>query len=155
MFRRILVALLLLAVGRFAASQLVNPDAAPAVATAGRLATQENGKIVIDRMTGLHWERGVAATGMNWSDAMSWCNVNTLGLPGSGWRLPTVGELNQLVDRQRSNPAIDPLFTGTPADDFWTSSAVAGESLPWSVSFYAGTTMTSDPATSHRVRCVR
>jgi hypothetical protein len=54
------------------------------------------------------------------------------------WRLPTVDELNALVDRERYNPAADPALN-MKSDYYWTSSPVASDpGCAWFVDFYHG-----------------
>ncbi len=75
---------------------------------------------VTDRATGLMWEKGDSGKGMNWKDALAWaqqCNAKKL-FGHADWRVPSVKELQSLVDYTRSpdtsdSPAIDPLFTCT------------------------------------------
>ena len=59
---------------------------------------------------------------------------------GVAWRLPNVKELASVVDRSKSNPAIDTVaFPVTPADAFWSSSPNVGYAgSAWSVNFYVG-----------------
>jgi hypothetical protein len=72
---------------------------------------------IIDRATGLMWQQFDSATGMNWSDALAYCeNLNAAGY--DDWRLPNVKELPSIVDYSRSpdttnSAAIDPLFSTT------------------------------------------
>jgi hypothetical protein len=88
-----------------------------------------NGEAVLDRETGLVWERSpVSALGIGWFDAVSACEslivVNRLG-----WRLPSVQELASLVDPTQSNPALPPgnPFAGIASvfgSVFWTTTTV-------------------------------
>ncbi len=64
-----------------------------------RLAVSADGSVVLDRVSGRTWARKVGPK-LWYSDAQKYCAGNSAGLPGSAWRLPTVGELTQLVDRQ-------------------------------------------------------
>ena len=87
-------------------------------------------------------------------------NANTycagLSLGGSGWRLPTLTELESIVDTAY-RPTIDPTaFPSTPADWFWTSSPYVGSSgFGWIVYFNYGSSAYDDTASTNRVRCVR
>jgi hypothetical protein len=54
-------------------------------------------ELFVDPATGLVWQRKSGGTGYWWA-AESSCDNNNQGLPGSGWRLPTIGELRALVN---------------------------------------------------------
>ncbi len=110
---------------------------------------------VLDTKTKLAWQRDVSATPRSWDDAHSYCG--DLALDGGGWRLPSVSELQTLVDETRSGPAVDPkAFPSTPSDYFWTSSLLPRfESFGWTVYFGYGLSTFFDVAQPHLVRCVR
>jgi len=129
--------------------------AAPAAAIAGRFATQDSGLTVLDRLTGLHWQQGFSGSTMDWADAKTWCTNNTPGLPGSGWRLPTVRELFSLADVQTNSPAIDPIFAGTPSEYFWTVTPWVSGGGAWRVDFSSGYSDNNVTSSTFRVRCVR
>lgn len=110
--------------------------------------------VVTDNATGLHWQQGPGQSG-SWTDAMTFCQQ--LDLSGTGWRLPSVKELQTLVDRTRSDPAIEPgSFPDTPSEPFWTSTPVVGDSTSaWDVSFKSGASAGSPLTSTARIRCVR
>jgi hypothetical protein len=110
---------------------------------------------VYDTKTKLTWQRAVASSAMTWANAKSYCTALNLG--GSGWRLPSMKELQTIVDKTRSNPAIDPTaFPSTPSDYFWSSSPVAGYADGvWSVDFLSGDSLNFVVGDALRVRCVR
>lgn len=60
---------------------------------------------VLDKETGLVWERSPSTAEVNWATAMYTCQDKEVG-NRKGWRLPTVEELSSLVDPIRSNPAL-------------------------------------------------
>ncbi len=73
---------------------------------------------ITDRATGLMWSKTDSGRGMNWQDALAWVQKqNAAKLLGhDDWRLPSVKELQSIVDYSRSpdtsrSPAIDPVFT--------------------------------------------
>ena len=70
-----------------------------------------NGSIT-DNATGLTWMQADSGTGMNWSDALNYCEASTSN-GFDDWRLPDAKELQSIVDYSRS-PAIDPIFYVTP-----------------------------------------
>ena len=111
---------------------------------------------VLDTKTALTWQRNVVATTYTWAGAATYCQNFNLG--GMVWRLPTVKELQSLVDiRAVSPPAIDTVaFPNTPANYFWSSSPYAANtSFAWVVDFNGGDTTTNNVPPSYQVRCVR
>ena len=112
----------------------------------------EDGTIT-DSRTNLMWQQ-TNASYLNWDTASSYCTQSGTGGYGD-WRLPTLNEL-QLLLNPDYEPMIDPIFiTITSLNWYWTSS-VDGDSV-WCVSFYDGSTRLRDRSqTSYQhVRCVR
>jgi Protein of unknown function (DUF1566) len=112
---------------------------------------------VTDTQTGLIWQQGMsAAAGATWADAPAYCS--TLALNGHVWRLPSLRELQTLVDETKT-PAIDlTAFPGTPTTYFWTSDAFTGNpGNAWVVDFTYGFTFGFgiDVTFAYPVRCVR
>lgn len=129
---------------------------ADASAPAGRFTTA--GGTVYDTKTKLTWQQTAPSLTYSWSDAKTYCASAGATLGGSGWRLPTVRELQTLVDYARlTDPRIDPTaFPATPSAAFWSSSPAAGStSLAWLVNFYDGFASSYDMTTAIDVRCVR
>jgi formylglycine-generating enzyme required for sulfatase activity len=110
---------------------------------------------VEDSATMLTWQQDAPSEKYTWPDALGYCAA--LDLQGTGWRLPTVKELQTLVDEARAMPAIDQTaFPKTARAEYWTSSRVA--SFPgnaWTVSFAYGFDGFFDIGTTEHVRCVR
>jgi Protein of unknown function (DUF1566) len=118
--------------------------------------TYPNGQdTVFDTKTGLTWQRAVPSQTYSQDAALTYCATAT-GLPGTGWRLPSMKELETIVDESRWGPAIaTTAFPSTPADAFWSSSLVAGTPNAWGVHFDEGNTFDVYPWYAYRVRCVR
>ncbi len=117
---------------------------ANAAAPAGRYTVTTD--TVTDNVTGL----------VTWADAASLCQSLSLG-GTSGWRLPTVKELQSLLDIRSYAPAIDPsAFPGAPLGYFWSSrTSAASTTSAWNVLFQDGSTGISDKGNPLRARCVR
>lgn len=117
-----------------------------------RYTVSANGQEVTDNQTKLIWRR--CAEGMDWD------GTTCAGVAGTftheaalirakdqavstaiAWRLPNVRELSSIVDRSRSNPAIDPAaFPATPVNVFWSASPLVGyaSGYAWGVDFGDG-----------------
>ena len=113
---------------------------------------------VYDSKSKLTWQRMVSSTVYAWAAAQTYCAGVGTSPGGTGWRLPTMKELQSLVDySQSSAPLIDQTaFPATPANYFWSASAVAGSpSNAWDVNFSNGYTYYIDVSKTYNVRCVR
>jgi len=133
-----------------------NPSGATALSAA--LATGTEGWTiragqVADPDSGLVWQRGRSAP-MSGQEASGYCSELDLG--AQEWRLPSIEELQSLVDDSRSAPALDTdAFPQTPAHGwFWSASRVAGASdNRWALAVEDGST--GHDVQSGYVRCVR
>jgi hypothetical protein len=114
---------------------------------------------VLDTVTTLTWQRNAPATTYSWANAGAYCA--SLNLSGTGWRLPTVKELQSLVDISAYGPAIDTVafpstFSSTPSTYCWSSSPSAYSSWDaWVVYVSSGATDFSSMTNTGHVRCVR
>jgi hypothetical protein len=105
---------------------------------------------VTDTATGLVWQP-MTGSMQRLSAAVDYC-------ADAGWRLPTLIELESIVDYTRSNPAIDTsVFPATPSVRFWTATPLLVPSgNQWTVDFTNGQTGgLSATTSSYWVRCVR
>jgi hypothetical protein len=91
------------------------------------IANDSSDDLVLDKETGLVWERSPSTITFNWAAAQSHCNQLTLG-NRKGWRLPTLPELGSLVD-----PSVP--FPGPTLPAGHPFSNVQSESY-WSATFY-------------------
>lgn len=82
------------------------------------------GAAVLDRETGLVWERSPTHPSATWFDASTHCNQTVTG-GRLGWRLPTIQEINSLNDPNVTTfpflPAGHPFVLGAGALTFWSS----------------------------------
>jgi len=127
-----------------------------ATAPAGRYAEPSivNGiGVIADTRTGLTWQRAPAPGFYDWFGAQTYC----AGL-GEGWRLPSLEEIQTIVDDTTRNPAADTTaFPSLPSDyTYWTLSRVAGDDTrAWDFSASLGDTSTLGVAFVRHVLCVR
>jgi hypothetical protein len=116
---------------------------------------------VRDEVTGLTWQRRTSPMLMTWSQGDTYCRTLNLGGFSSGWRLPSLKELNSLLDPNRFDtaPAInETAFPGAVSGPHWSASRSGiDRRFYYTVSFSSGTTQGIDPAYGARisVRCVR
>lgn len=110
---------------------------------------------VLDATTKLNWQQ-TFLTGRSWDLAKTDCT----GL-GGGARLPSLTELQSIVDDSKKIPAIDLVaFPSTPSSafssGFWTSSEVSGSpGDAWLVFFSFGHSSRHGASFAYAVRCVR
>jgi hypothetical protein len=64
-----------------------------------------DGAAVLDKETGLVWEKSPSSQAKNWDAAVGLCYILELG-GRKGWRLPTIEQLASLVDTSQSSPAL-------------------------------------------------
>jgi hypothetical protein len=153
-----------------ACARLVSADAPP-----GRY-TLETAGVVYDTRTKLYWQRelpasyqpvcagttsGAPGEGCSVTEAKQYCSQLSVG-NSVGWRLPTRAELLSLLDRTRSDPAIDPAaFPRTPSTSFWSSTPFTGGALEGipngvvQVNFTDGASGYQNGNDAAKVRCVR
>ena len=107
-------------------------------------------QIVTDHITGLEWQDDIEVK-TNWADANTYCTSK-----GNGWRLPTIEELNTIVDYSHNSPSIDPTFQNSQSNNYWSSTTYAGSSYgAWVVYFNRGHQYGYAKSYSNSVRCVR
>lgn len=115
--------------------------------------------VVIDRVTGLAWQKTPPLETRSWEEAKTYCQNFVLG-EWSDWRLPTKIELESIVDDTKTSPSInEDAFPDTVvAGVYLTASQVAGfpQGFPWLVEFNRGLTWPSTVSgVVGNVRCVQ
>jgi hypothetical protein len=112
---------------------------------------------VLDNETMLTWQRYPSALLKNWDQASAYCS--NLSIDGGGWRLPTIQELQTLVDESKYDPAIDTNAFPEPGFSLWSSSisATIGPTYAWTISFHSGVVFDNGGfmENNNDVRCVR
>jgi hypothetical protein len=122
--------------------------------------------MVHDSATGLIWEVKTVDGSMhdreekmNWDEAQNLLSaLNAASFGGfSDWRLPSKEELLTIVDKNRTNPAVDArFFPHTAPSHYWTTSTTKKGVLPSCVNFLDGSGWKRCPKTTKRhVRAVR
>ena len=120
------------------------PTPADASAPGGRYVVKNGGTskgTVYDTKTKLTWQQAIPSTTYTWAEAETYCAGVGRRLGGKGWRLPTISELQSIIDfSQTAAPMIDSnAFPSTPASDFWSSTPSATSSgYAMTVDFLSG-----------------
>jgi len=93
-----------------------------------------DGEAVLDRETGLVWERSPETIQTSWYDAIYFCYRKEVG-GRKGWRPPTVEELASLVDTTQSNPALPSghPFRNVQPGYYWSSTEYSNPDLAYYV----------------------
>jgi len=130
-------------------------------------------EIVIDHLTGLMWQDDSAVASVqkpwviqeNWDagdynntlgdTANAYCNELVLG-GYEDWRLPTIVELQNIVNDEASNPAMDIIFINVYNSNYWSSTTNHHfHYSAWVVLFGYGSSSHNSKNRSFYVRCVR
>jgi len=118
-----------------------------------------NSDAVLDKETGLVWEKSPATTAGTSSSARSTCANKAVG-GRKGWRLPSMPELASLVDPSVASPGPtlpqDHPFLNVQSSNYWSASAhTENPTLTWGVGFGNGNVLGVSKAFDNRVWCVR
>lgn len=110
-----------------------------------------------DAASKLIWEDTphVAKKGLDHKEAAAYCSsLRAAGL--KGWRLPSLFELQSIVDYRRYKPAIMKGFQNISTDDsYWTNTKYAGSSDQyWVIDFEDGALKKATEIYDRFVRCV-
>ncbi len=123
---------------------------------AGNYVDNNDGTIT-DNSTGLMWQKKAPDEEMTWKEALEYCE-RTLELGDhTDWRLPTIKELQSIVDYETYAPAIDEaVFLNTKSSFYWSGTINASNTdTAWGVDFYSGNDYGDDKTKDHHVRAVR
>ena len=123
--------------------------------------TSNGDATIIDRITGLQWQQGDGGE-KSWDSSQAYCD--SLQLAGrDDWRLPRLPELFSINQLNTVNPALDPLFTRTTAEYWWSSTLRSDDSSrAWATNAGGGAgphpkseTISAGGTKRFHVRCVR
>jgi len=113
---------------------------------------------VLDKETGLVWDKSPDTTQRTWTSAISHCYTREIG-GRKGWRLPTVEQLASLVDNTQSNPSLPSghPFSNVQSALYWSSTTSAVQTAhAWGVDFsVGGVNDDGSKGSDGRVWCVR
>jgi len=109
---------------------------------------------ILDMETSLMWPKEGSDKEMNFKDADKYCkDFNLAG--HKDWRLPTIKELISIIDYEKYNPAIDPVFK-CKSSWYWSGSVCTfGTDGAWIVGFNHGGVSWGCRSYSYFVRPVR
>lgn len=110
---------------------------------------------VFDTKSQLTWEQAPLANMISFDAATAYCQG--LMLAGGKWRVPSMKELQTIIDETTVDPAIDlTAFPATMNDKYWSSTRWADAPTDaWSVRFDYGSSSYDSVANLHYVRCVK
>ena len=123
---------------------------------------------ITDALTGLVWmQKANCWERQTWANALTkvaglnsgseTCSGYTTGTH-TDWRLPTIKELESLVDAEHVNPALPSghAFVGVQASSYWSSTSYAiNSSYAWYVNLYNGNVRYDNKSSSYYVWPVR
>jgi hypothetical protein len=114
---------------------------------------------VLDKETGLVWERSPQTTAVSSANVRLTCANKAVG-GRKGWRLPSLPELASLVDPSVASPGptLSPghPFLNVQSTNYWSASVhVENPALMWGVGFGNGIVLGLSKAFDQRAWCVR
>lgn len=138
------------------------PATASAKSPKGRFVINPSGQTVYDAATGLTWTRDVSSYGPPANKAQTYCDQ--LPIDGGGWKVPTLRQLQTILDPNLVHPAYDTaVFAFPPPQEVGymqlvTSTTVTypnGDLMYWVLRFWTGEAIPFSKTTYSLVRCVR
>ena len=113
--------------------------------------------VVVDRYTGLTWQRSDNASEDTWENAITYCEGLTLDTQ-TDWRLPDIKELQSIMDDTAvAAPTINAtFFTDTNSAGYWSSTTDTNTPAnAWTTDFNTGEMGNAVKTGSLNIRCVR
>jgi Protein of unknown function (DUF1566) len=135
----------------------ITPTWSQKLPTVERFIPVLDGAAVLDKETGLVWQKSLSTSKFRWYEAVVHCYNLELG-GRFGCRLPTVEELQSLADPAQENPALPNghPFENVQSDAYWTAgTSVYTELSAWFVNMYYGTSYFDAKDHDNYVWCVR
>lgn len=108
----------------------------------------------IDPLTGLEWQS--ASPGQrNWYEAQDYAQALDLG-GRQDWRLPTLNELESLLDRLRYRPTLRPEVPFGDSLTYWSATTFGPDKQnAWVVMFDGAYVLSYYKTNRYHIRCVR
>ncbi len=133
--------------------------------TAINVRNVDNGDGTIsDNKMWLMWQQGDDDVMRNWNDAQKYCSSLDLG-GYFDWRVPTINELESIVDKSYTPTIDNNYFKETKSGDYgssknsiayWSSTKLSSnDSIAWEVLFQDGTSSNGNINNINYIRCVR
>ena len=143
------------AIGPYYAEPAWDQKLAPA--TRFVVLTDWNSQAVLDKETGLVWEKTPSITGKSWVDARHHCTNDTATGTRKGWRLPSISELASVIDPSLPAPFVPAsIFTGVQSALYWSATTFAENPTDaWYVYFYNGNVSNASKTNTFHAWCVR
>lgn len=113
-------------------------------------------KAVLDRGTGLVWERSPSSSVYSWYDALQSCYTKSAG-NRLGWRPPSVAEMQSLFDVSADAlPDNHPfIFSPSIPTELWTATTNRNANATWITSADPATTNSGPKSGTRAIWCVR
>ncbi len=115
-----------------------------------------DGNAVLDRETGLVWEKSPDTNKKKWTDAIASCYTKKVD-GQKGWRLPSIDQLTSLVDDIQSDPALPAGHPFENLQDFfyWSDTQFDIDNFVWVVEFGSGSVSALINSFNSHALCVR
>jgi len=97
---------------------------------------------------------GDATDLVSWCNAIAYCEKLELGAHDD-WRLPSIRELESILDHGRSFPAVDPVLGALTWSAYWSSTSSYVPEMAWGVTFAGGSIGISTKGDGNLARAVR
>jgi Protein of unknown function (DUF1566) len=122
-----------------------------------------NSAAVLDRETGLVWEKSPSTDTFAWASEGATTHCNNLSLGNrKGWRLPTIEEMATLVDADPANTRFPRLPPGNPFQNvqgtslYWAANPLNADGVfAWTVFLFDGSVSVDLSIDPHPAWCVR
>lgn len=118
--------------------------------------TRDSAGVVTDNVNGLMWQNTSSIAVRTWTSAETYCNDLTLD-GYSDWRLPSLTDLESIVDYSKQDPAVSNEFYNAGTLYYYWSSTPNNQltDQAWAMSLFYGREYTAPKSNSQYVMCVR